>query len=122
MLPKFISLIALGLISGAFSGLVGVGGGVIMIPALVYAFGFSQQMAQGTTLAVLIPPVGILAAITYYQKGFIDIKTAALIALGFAIGALFGARLAVNLPTQVLQKIFAVFLLLVSCKMLFLDK
>lgn len=116
---KIFLFILLGTVAGVWGGLVGLGGGVILIPALVYGFGFSQQMAQGTTIAFLVPPIGILAAYTYYQKGFVDVKAAALMCIGFVIGSFFGAKWAVNLPTAVLQKIFGVFLLLISCKMLF---
>jgi uncharacterized protein len=116
---KSILLIILGLAAGSFSGLVGVGGGIVLIPALVFGFGMSQQMAQGTTLAVLIPPVGILAAWAYYQKGFVDIKVAALICLGFLFGGYIGSKLAVGLSSDMLQKIFGCFLLIVASKMLF---
>jgi uncharacterized membrane protein YfcA len=114
--------ILLGLGAGVLSGLIGIGGGIVIVPALVFFFGLSQQQAQGTTLAVLIPPIGILAAWTYYKAGFVDVKIAGLICLGFILGGLIGAKIATGLPTAVLEKIFGVVLLLVSIKMLFFGK
>ncbi len=110
--------ILLGVAVGAFSGLVGIGGGIIAIPALTMLFGFSQQQAQGTSLAMMLPPVGILAVWAYYTHGYVDIKAAALLAIGFLIGGYFGAKLAVTLPTAVIKKIFAVLLLIIGIKML----
>jgi uncharacterized membrane protein YfcA len=114
-----IGLIILGLIAGVASGLIGIGGGIIIIPALVFIFGLSQQEAQGTTLALLVPPIGILAAWTYYKQGYVDMKVALLICLGFVVGSLIGARFATGLSTAMLQKVFGVFLLLMSAKLLF---
>ena len=76
----------LGLLAGIFSGLIGVGGGVIIVPALVFLFGLSQHQAQGTTLALLVPPIGLLAAWTYYKEGHVDLKIAGLICVGFFLG------------------------------------
>ncbi len=114
----FIGLLILGLIAGYFSGLVGVGGGIIIVPTLVLLFGFTQHTAQGTTLALLIPPIGIFAAWEYYQKGFVDIKTAAIICAGFIIGGYFGGLTAVNIPQEILKKVFASVLIGVGIKML----
>jgi uncharacterized membrane protein YfcA len=112
-----ILYLLLGLVAGVFSGLIGIGGGVIIVPALIYLFGFEQHLAQGTTLALLVPPIGILAAWTYYKQGFVDVKVAALVALGFFIGGLLGARIAVGLPQPVLRKIFGIALLFISLNM-----
>lgn len=101
-----LSFLILGLIAGSFSGLVGVGGGVIIVPALVILFGFTQQQAQGTTLTLLVPPIGILAAYTYYKNGYVDFKVAGLICLGFLLGGLIGSKLAVELNEYWLKKIF----------------
>jgi uncharacterized membrane protein YfcA len=109
----------LGLIAGALSGLIGIGGGVIIVPVLIFLFGFSQHQAQGTTLAMLVPPIGILAAWTYYKHGFVDLKVASLLALGFFIGSLFGAKFATGLSNVLLEKIFGVALLLIALKMIF---
>ena len=112
-----ILFIILGLVAGAFSGIIGLGGGVIIVPALVFIFGLSQQQAQGTTLALMVPPIGILAAYTYYQQGFVDLKIAGLVCLGFIFGGWLGAKFAVQLPREVLQKIFAIVLFLMAIKM-----
>ena len=113
-----IYLLALGLFAGVLGGIVGIGGGVIIVPALVFLFGFSQLRAQGTTLAVLIPPIGLLAAWTYYKNGYVDLRTAALICAGFFVGGLFGARAATVMSNVVLEKVFGVALLLISLKMI----
>jgi uncharacterized protein len=114
-----IPYLLLGLAAGILSGLVGIGGGILIVPALVFLFGFSQQQAQGTTLALLVPPIGILAAWTYYKHGFVDVKVAAIIAAGFIVGSLFGARVATGISNDVLGKIFGAFLVLIGLKMIF---
>jgi uncharacterized membrane protein YfcA len=111
--------VILGLVAGILSGLIGIGGGVIIVPALVFLFGLSQHEAQGTTLALLVPPIGILAAWTYYKQGFVDLKVAAFICLGFFLGGLFGAKIATSLSNVQLERIFGVALLLISLKMIF---
>jgi len=111
--------ILLGLVAGGFSGLIGVGGGVIIVPALVFLFGFAQHAAQGTTLALLVPPIGLLAAWTYYQEGFVDIQVAALICLGFLAGGFLGAKFANHLSNLALERVFGVAMLLISLKMIF---
>ena len=114
----FFYLILTGLVAGAFSGLVGIGGGIIIVPILVYLCGFSQQMAQGTTLALMVPPIGILAALEYYRHGYVDIKVALLVCVGFVIGSVFGAKLALLLPTALLKKAFGLTLVLIGGKIL----
>lgn len=114
-----IGCLLLGLMAGVFSGLVGVGGGVIIVPSLVFFFGMTQQQAQGTTLALLVPPIGLLAALTYYRQGYVDLKVAALICAGFFLGGLFGAKWATSLSNPVLEKVFGFAMLLISLKMLF---
>lgn len=109
----------LGLIAGILSGVVGIGGGTIIIPALVFLFGFTQHKAQGTTLALMVPPIGMLAAWTYYKQGFVDLRAALFIVLGFFIGGLLGARVAVGIPDAVLRKVFGVYLLIVAAQMFF---
>jgi uncharacterized membrane protein YfcA len=108
----------LGLVAGALSGLIGIGGGVIIVPALIFLFGLSQHQAQGTTLALLVPPIGLLAAWTYYSQGYVDLKIAAFVCAGFFLGGLLGARIATALSNVVLEKIFGVALLLIALKML----
>ena len=118
--PLHIMLfILLGLAAGFFSGLIGVGGGVIIVPALVFLFGMGQHLAQGTTLALLVPPIGFLAAWTYYQEGYVDIPIAVLICVGFFIGGLFGAKLANTLSNRELERVFGVAMLLIALKMIF---
>jgi uncharacterized membrane protein YfcA len=112
-------LVLLGLVAGAFSGLIGVGGGVIIVPALVFLFGLSQHLAQGTTLALLVPPIGLLAAWTYYKEGYVDIHIAVLICIGFLVGGLLGAKFANHLSNLALERIFGVAMLLISLKMIF---
>jgi uncharacterized membrane protein YfcA len=111
--------ILLGVVAGIFSGLIGIGGGIIIVPALIFIFGLTQQQAQGTTLALLVPPIGFLAAYTYYKQGNVDLKIAGLICIGFIVGSLFGAKIANTLSNAVLQKIFGVALLLIALKMIF---
>jgi len=110
--------ILLGLTAGVLSGLIGIGGGVIIVPALVFLFGLSQHQAQGTTLALLVPPIGILAAWTYYKQGYVDIRIAALVAIGFLVGSLLGAKLSTGLSNVVLEKVFGIALLLIAIKMI----
>lgn len=111
--------LCLGLTVGTISGLIGIGGGVLFTPALIYLLGFSQHEAQGTTLALLVPPIGILGAWTYYQKGYVNISAASLICLGFVLGGLVGAKFAVTLSPLLLKRIFGSAMLGVSLKMLF---
>lgn len=108
----------LGLLAGVFSGLIGLGGGFLIVPALVFLFGMSQHQAQGTTLAMLVPPIGILAAWTYYQHGFVDVKVAAFIAVGFIVGSAVGARYAIGLSSETLGRVFGVALVLIGLKMI----
>ncbi|MBI4722058.1 MAG: sulfite exporter TauE/SafE family protein [Candidatus Stahlbacteria bacterium] len=108
----------LGVVAGVLSGLIGIGGGIIIIPALVLLFGLSQHQAQGTTLALMVPPIGLLAAWIYYKQGYVNLKIAAFVCLGFFVGGLLGAKIATGLPTYILQKVFGVALLLISLKML----
>ena len=111
--------IVLGLLAVILSGLIGIGGGVMIVPSLIFLFGFSQQEAQGTTLGLLVPPIGILATWTYYQQGYVNVKVAALICVGFVLGGLLGAKLAVTLPSKLLERIFGIALLAIGIKMIF---
>ncbi len=111
--------ILMGLAAGIASGFLGIGGGSILIPALVYIFGLTQHQAQGTTLALMVPPIGLLAAMKYYQQGNVKLNMAAFICLGFFVGGLIGAIFVEKIPDYALKKVFGVFLLLVSLKMVF---
>lgn len=117
-MKQTIILVIIGLAAGLLSGLIGIGGGVILIPALIFILGFSQHMAEGTTLAAMVPPIGILAAYVYYQNGNVDLKATIFIAIGFFVGGFFGARIAQQISAESLQKIFAVVLILIGIKML----
>jgi uncharacterized membrane protein YfcA len=111
-------LIVIGIITGVMAGMLGIGGAIIMIPALVFLLGISQQSAQGTSLAVMLPPVGIIAAYNYYKAGQVNIRFAIVLAVFFLVGSYFGSKLALTIPQNVLKKIFGVLLLLVAAKML----
>jgi uncharacterized membrane protein YfcA len=111
-------LIVIGIITGVMAGMLGIGGAIIMIPALVFLLGISQQTAQGTSLAVMLPPVGIIAAYNYYKAGHVNITFAIVLAVFFLVGSYFGSKLALTIPQNVLKKIFGVLLLLVAAKML----
>ncbi len=116
---EILLLLALGLIVGVISGLIGIGGGVVLVPALIYPLGYSQLEAQGTTLALLVPPIGFLGVWTYYQRGYVDIKAAALICLGFVLGGWLGAKFAITLPPTLLKRVFGLTTLGISVRMLF---
>lgn len=112
-------LALIGVIAGLLGGLFGLGGAIIIIPALVMILGYSQQMAQGTALIMMVLPVGALAAFQYYQKGFVDIKAALILAVFFFVGGYFGAKLATAIPQDILKKTFAVLLVGIAIKMWF---
>ncbi len=115
-------LVIVGLAAGMLSGVVGIGGGIIIVPALVYFLGFSQRMAQGTSLAILLLPIGLLGVIQFYKAGYVDVKVTAVIAIAFFIGSYFGSRIALTVSQDVLKKCFAVLLVVVAIKILFFDK
>jgi uncharacterized membrane protein YfcA len=117
-LHTIFSLVIIGIMAGILSGLVGVGGGVVMVPMLVLFLGFSQHQAQGTSLAVLVVPVTAIAVYNYYKEGYIDWRYAAIIAVFFVIGGYFGSKLAINIDQKMLKKIFGVVLLVIAGKML----
>jgi uncharacterized protein len=115
-------IIMVGLAAGMLSGLVGVGGGIIIVPALVYFIGFSQKTAQGTSLALIMLPVGIFGVIQYYKQGHVDYRIVGLLAIGFLVGSFFGSKLALTISQETLKKVFAVLMIVIAVKMLFLDK
>ena len=110
--------VLLGLVAGILSGLIGAGGGAIIVPALVLLFGFSQHQAQGTTLAVLVPPVGLPAAWTYFKHGSVNFEVAAFVCIGFFLGCFIGAKFATGLSGVALERVFGVALLAISIKIL----
>lgn len=115
----FAGLLFLGLMSGVISGLLGIGGALIIIPALIFFFKMSQIQAQGTSLAVLLPPIGLLAFLEYYRRGNVDLKTAAFIAGGFLIGGFVGAYAAQYIPVNILRKGFGILLLIAAVDLIF---
>lgn len=117
-----ILLIIVGLAAGILSGMIGIGGGIIIVPALVYILGFSQKEAQGTSLGLLLLPVGILAVLNYYKAGFIDVKVVGIMCIAFVLGGWLGSKFAISIPQETIKKIFAIVLILVAGKMLLLDK
>jgi uncharacterized membrane protein YfcA len=116
---SLLLLCLIGIVAGFISGIMGVGGAIIIVPALVFIFGFSQHQAQGTSLAVLLFPVGILAVMNYYRKGYINMKFALVIIITFIIGSYLGSLVSVNLPERELKKIFGILLLIVGANMIF---
>lgn len=112
-------LLCVGLMAGILSGLIGIGGGIIIVPALVYFLGLSQHEAQGTSLAVLLLPVGILAVLNYYKAGYVDIKSTLIIASTFLIGGFIGSKIAIAIDQNMVKRVFGVILLLIACKMIF---
>ncbi len=115
---QLIIVLVIGLVAGIVSGALGVGGGIIIVPSLIFFLGFSQHMAQGTSIAILMLPTGILAVMQYYKNGYVDVKVALILMLLFVAGAYLGSLFSMNLPDKVLRKVFGVFMLLVSLKMI----
>ncbi len=116
---NILILLLIGVLSGTVSGLTGIGGGIIVIPMLVFFLGYSQQFAQGTALAMLLPPIGLLAVINYSKLDLVDFKAAVIMVLTFMIGSYFSSKFAVKIPTAILQKIFAIFLFAISLYIFF---
>ena len=121
-ISTILGLIILGVFAGSLSSLVGIGGGIVIVPALVGIFCLSQHTAQGTTLAMLSFPISLVAAFTYYKNGMVDWKIAMVLCIGFVIGSFFVSKIAVSIPTLTIKKIFAVLMILVALKFLFIDK
>jgi uncharacterized protein len=117
-----VIVIIIGIAAGILGGLVGVGGGIIIVPALVYLLGFSQKTAQGTSLGLIMLPVGILGVLQYYKQGHVDFRVVAILAAGFLAGSYFGSKFALSLPQETIKKIFAVLMIIIAIKMLFFDK
>jgi uncharacterized membrane protein YfcA len=109
--------ILLGIVAGALAGVFGIGGGLLLVPALVFFFHFTQKTAQGTTLALMIPPIGFFAAYAYYKAGQVNVKAALFIIIGFLVGSYFGAHFATMIPDKKLHRAFAVLLILAGARM-----
>lgn len=121
-IQMILMIVLVGIAAGVMGGLVGVGGGIIIVPALVYLLGFSQKTAQGTSLGLIMLPVGILGVLQYYKQGHVDFRVVGLLAIGFLLGSYFGSKVALRLPQDTVKKIFAVLMIVMAVKMLFLDK
>jgi uncharacterized membrane protein YfcA len=117
----FIILVLIGLVAGTLSGLIGIGGAIIIIPSLILFLGMNQYDAQGTSLATMLLPIGLLAALNYYKEGALNIKYAVIIAVAFFVGGWLGSKIALDIPQTVLRKVFAITLLVIAVKM-FLGK
>ena len=115
-MTTILILRATGLVAGLLSGMVGIGGGIVIVPILVYFLGFSQHAAQGTTLAMFLLPIGILGAYNYYNAGYIDIKTALITASTFVIGSYFGSKISISLDQQTVKRIFGLIIFIISLR------
>jgi len=118
-LTTILILVIIGMMAGVFGGMFGVGGAIVMIPALVYFLGVDQQTAQGTSLAVMLPPIGLFAAYNYYKAGHVDLWYALIIAVTFMIGGYLGSKIALHLPENLMKKLFGLVLLVTALQLLF---
>jgi len=112
-------LIILGLTAGFLGGFAGVGGAIIIIPGLIFLLGMTQFQAQGTSLAMMIPPIGILAAFNYYKNGFVNWKFALILALAFVVGAYLGSKIVLDIPQNIVKRAFGILLIFVALKLIF---
>lgn len=119
---QLLPFLGIGLVAGVFAGMFGIGGGLIIVPALIFLMGFKELEAIGTSLAALIPPVGLLGASEYWRNGYINIKVALLIAAGLTVGALLGAKIVIGLPPAVIRRLYGTFLLVIAARMLLWGK
>jgi uncharacterized membrane protein YfcA len=117
-----VILLIVGLAAGLLSGMVGVGGGIIIVPCLVFFLGYDQKAAQGNSLGLLLLPLGILGLLNYHQKGHVDYRVVLFMAVGFILGNFWGSKWALSLNDEKLKKIFAIIMLLAAIKLLFFDK
>lgn len=118
-LQNAVIIALIGAAGGLLGGMLGLGGAIIIIPALIMLLGYSQQMAQGTALIMMVLPVGALAAFQYYQKGYVDIKAALIMAVFFFAGSYFGAKFTTSIPQDILKRVFAIVLVGIAIKMWF---
>lgn len=119
---SYVLLVLIGVVAGLLGGLLGIGGAVIIIPALVLLLGYSQYEAQGTTLLMLVMPVSSMAAWQYYKSGYVDVKAALILGLMFLVGSYLGAKLVAYVPVELLKKAFALILIVIAVKLLFFEK
>lgn len=121
-MAEILVLICIGIAGGVLSGMFGVGGGIIIVPAFVFFLGMSQHQAQGTSLGLMLLPIGILAAYNYYKTGNLDVKAGLIVAATFVIGGYFGSKLSLSIDQVTLKRVFGVLMLLVSVKLIFFSK
>ncbi|HMI78450.1 MAG TPA: sulfite exporter TauE/SafE family protein [Ferruginibacter sp.] len=121
-MQTILIIILVGIAAGILGGLVGVGGGIIIVPALVYFVGFSQKTAQGTSLGLIMLPVGIFGVLQYYKQGHVDFRIVGILAVGFLAGSYFGSKVALSLPQETVKKVFAILMIVIAIKMLFFDR
>ena len=119
---EVLILLAIGVAAGSLSGMFGVGGGVIIVPALIFFLGMSQHQAQGTSLGLMLLPIGILAAWNYYKTGNLDIKAGLLVAAGFVVGGYLGSKLSLSINELTLKRIFGVLMLVIALRIIFFSK
>lgn len=118
-LSSILILLLVGVAAGFLSGMVGIGGGIIIVPVLVYFLGFTQHQAQGTTLFMFLLPIGILGVMNYHKQGYVDYKTAFVIATTFVVGSYFGSKIAISLDQKLVKQIFGAIIIVLGAKMLF---
>ncbi|MBS1637540.1 MAG: sulfite exporter TauE/SafE family protein [Bacteroidetes bacterium] len=121
-IETILLLALIGLTAGILGGMIGLGGGIILIPAMVMLLKMDQQTAQGTSIAVMLPPIGLFAVFNYYKAGYVNIKYAIIIAIAFMIGGYFGSGLALKLSPALMRRIFSVLLILIAIRMFFSGK
>ena len=114
-----IIILIIGIFAGMLSGFIGVGGGLIVVPCLVYFLGMSQHSAQGTSLAMMLPPIGVMAVYNYYKAGEVDFKVAAILCISFIAGSFFGSKIALSLSPALIKKAFGILIILLGIKMVF---
>lgn len=120
MTPSVILILLLvGIAAGFLSGMVGIGGGIIIVPVLVYFLGFTQHQAQGTTLFMFMLPIGVLGVMNYHKQGYVDYKVALIICTTFVLGSYFGSKLSISLDQKLVKQIFGAIIILLGAKMLF---
>lgn len=118
-MTEILIILVIGIIAGVFSGFIGIGGGLVIVPALVYFFGMTQHQAQGTSLAMMLPPIGILAVLNYSKQGMVDWKIAAILCITFLAGSFLGSKAAISLPAETVKKVFGAIIVIVGIKMIF---
>ncbi len=119
---NYLLILAIGTVAGVFAGMFGIGGGLIIVPALIFLLKMKELEAIGTSLAALIPPAGLLGALEHYRAGNVQVRYAALLALGIFLGAYFGARIIISLPPVTIRRVYAVFLIVIAARWLVLGR